>query len=387
MARDTLTMAELLPSKTLGTRKLSTHISKWPPILQPRWPHRLSLLHEVAKVEGSAVTLDSSIACKVLKGSPGIAQCKRRDRQAHPATAEPSTFARIRYHLHTLHLFTSSDYKLVLFPQTAFGFVSALSGSFLAGNDTKPSILEVVGRLPFVLFWVYLNLLPFTIRNQSTPSAILEDALNKPHRPLPSGRLTKSAARRLTIISYGLAVMISVPPQTAAASLSLLLLGTIYNDFGGGDSSPLIRNVLNAAGHACFSLGAIMVASGSAALNMTLYRWIGIVMMVIATTIQVQDLPDQEGDAQRDRKTLPLTIGDSNTRWSVAVPVLFWSISVPKFWGVEVMAWAVVLSLGSLMAARILILRTVSDDRKTWLLWNVWMTMIFCLPLAKDLGF
>ena len=345
-----------------------------------------SILHQVAEIEPYAFSLNSSIPCDVLKATQHEGTCNRHPKGSHPVAGKRSSSPGVLYHLHTLHLFTSSDYKLVLFPQLAFGLVSVLSGSFVTDASIEFSTSNVISRLPLVSLWIYLNLLPFTIRNQSTPSAILEDALNKPHRPIPSGRLTQLAAHRLTIWFYGIAVLSSMPLGAVLPSLALWLLGFIYNDLGGGDTSAISRNLINAAGHTCFSVGATIVTSSGATLNLTFYQWIGIIIMIIATTIQVQDLPDQEGDAQRNRKTLPLTIGDGKTRWTVAVPVMLWSITVLKFWEPGAVARIVVMMLSSFIAARVIALRTVRDDKKTWRLWNFWMTTVFCLPLAKTLG-
>lgn len=54
---------------------------------------------------------------------------------------------------------------------------------------------------------------------------------------------------------------------------------------------------------------------------------------VILTTMQVQDLKDQEDDRARDRLTAPLVTGDASTRWTIALPVLSFSIGCPAFWG------------------------------------------------------
>lgn len=346
-----------------------------------------SILIQVVDTEGRIALLRTSGSRKTLKGVHRIKPCNNQADQDHRTCAKEPERKGILYHLHTLHLFTSSDYKVVLLPHTVFGVVSALSGSFIADTNAKLTAQDVASQLPLLLAWIYLNLLPFTLRNQSTPSAIAEDALNKPHRPLPSGRLTRSTAHALGIIFYALAILMSIPLETSFSSITLLLLGSVYHDLRGGDSSPLSRNLINALGHGCFSLGATVIASGGKSINTTaLYQWLGIIMMIIVTTIQLQDLPDQKGDALRNRKTLPLTLGDVKTRWSVAVPVLIWSIVVLRFWESGITSSIIVLAMGAGIAARVLLARTVKADKTTWLLWTVWLTLLFFLPLARCYG-
>jgi hypothetical protein len=41
------------------------------------------------------------------------------------------------------------------------------------------------------------------------------------------------------------------------------------------------------------------------------------------STLHMQDMYDQAGDSLRDRRTLPLVVGDSSARWMTIVPMLF----------------------------------------------------------------
>ncbi len=80
---------------------------------------------------------------------------------------------------------------------------------------------------------------------------------------------------------------------------------------------------------------------------------------------------------------MPLMVGDGPTRWSIALTVVFWSFLCPAFWLLDFYAWIMPVALGGVIAFRILLLRQVADDKKTWLAWNIWITSLYLLPLIK----
>lgn len=92
---------------------------------------------------------------------------------------------------------------------------SVLSGPLLTTN-ASPDHYSIFCRLPLVLLGVWMDLLVFDISNQRQPESVVEDAANKPWRPLPSGRITPDGARRL--------LLIAIP---ACIAKSLILGGTI----------------------------------------------------------------------------------------------------------------------------------------------------------------
>lgn len=103
--------------------------------------------------------------------------------------------------------------------------------------------------------------------------------------------------------------------------------------------------------------------------------------------MQVQDLKDQEGDQARGRKTIPLALGDKTARWTIAVPVLIWSVTCPTFWSLEAFSFATSLALGIVVAFRIILKQGVAADRFTWKLWCLWLTCLYLLPVFKNYDF
>lgn len=289
-------------------------------------------------------------------------------------------------HFYTLHLFTASDLKTILLPETAFAIFSSLSGPFLL-TDNFSQAPPLLPRIPLIILWIWVNLLPFNISNQRRQSAVLEDKANKPWRPIPSGRISSSHAKWLMLVCYCVALIVSISLDCAVPCLTLMALGWIYNDLGGADYSCLARNLINAAGFTCFASGATIVASGRLVLNSAAYKWFAMIAAIIISSVQMQDIPDQEGDSIRGRNTVPLVIGDRKSRWTVAAPVAFWSISAPAFWEVSFMGFGMPLMLGAIIIKRIMVDCTAREDELTFKIWNAWMMSLYLLTLVKRLGF
>ncbi|KAI1119863.1 hypothetical protein F5Y10DRAFT_273647 [Nemania abortiva] len=236
-------------------------------------------------------------------------------------------FRDLLYHLYSIWLFTFSDLKNILFPQTLFGILTALS-TFKSGTTTSGTsdASQILYRTPMVMFWVWIHLLPIDIHNQQQPNAIAEDQVNKPWRPLPSNRCTLTQARCAMFLFYSIATLTSYKTGPFRWSISIMVLGIWHNTLGGSDANPFVRNFIVTLAYASFGLGALEIAQneslsfgsrgGSIQSNFPPFgAWIIILSLVIITTIHVQDMEDQEGDILRGRQSLPLQIGDGPTRW------------------------------------------------------------------------
>ena len=288
------------------------------------------------------------------------------------------------YHLHTIWLFTRTDLKTIVIPSTVFAMVCWLSGPVLTINQS-PLILNVAHRIPVTTFWVWINLLPFAIDNQRKKESIKEDAENKPWRPLPSKRLTMRQAKLSMLAFYLIALLSSLYLGGIGQCIILVGLGYWYNDLGGADSSCITRNLINACGYICFTSGALHVASDHPLLSLepVAYEWFLTIGLVIFTTIHCQDLYGQAGDSLRSRSTVPLTMGDSAARWTIASSVGIWSCFCPSFWNLGVKGSAVSIILGASLVWRILSKRTVKADKKSFRIYNMWIISLFLLPLIR----
>ena len=165
---------------------------------------------------------------------------------------------------------------------------------------------------------------------------------------------------------------------------------------GGADIHALVRNLINALGYASFGTGALEIALNCPLTfnfntlladlgTPNLEKWLVIVASVIMTTVQMQDMEDQEGDAQRGRLSVPVQFGDVPARWSVAIPMLFWGFFCPYFWQLAWPGYVVCISLAYTVAYRVLAFRSVLEDKATFRIWNLWVISLYFLPLIRSL--
>lgn len=237
-----------------------------------------------------------------------------------------------------------------------------------------------------MVFWLWINLLIEDISNQRLPDAIAEDTINKPWRPIPSGRLSGEEAQEILRTLIPVSLCISVVLQSFEPSVTFMTLVWLYNDLGCGDTGPVQRNILNAVAFACFGWGAITTLLGSRDVgsNTVLICWIAVTAAIVMTTIHAQDFPDVVGDKVRGRKTIPLLLSEAWARGSLAGLILFWSIVCLRFWNVKsTLAWMAVLGIGVTISLKTTLDRTRSSDKLVWKLWCYWITSVYLLPLLS----
>ncbi|MCJ1280742.1 hypothetical protein MMC26_000059 [Xylographa opegraphella] len=291
------------------------------------------------------------------------------------------------FHIHTLWLFTASDIKSVIIPGTLLSLSAGLSGPLLTTNPS-PTVPAVLARTPLIIMWNWLSLLLFCIDNQFQPHSILEDAVNKPWRALPSHRLSPREARRLLLGVIPTVFLATFRLGGIREAVTLKLLTWMYNYLGGADDGVVVRNLLNALGYMCYGSGSMVIAAGYGQHELAprAYPWLAILGAIIFTTRQLQDMPDVHGDAARGRQTVPLLYGDSFARYSIAVPVVAWSLLCPAFWGSDLLGYAAPLVIGLFLGVRLLLRRSVAADADTWKVWCVWISVIYVLPVWKQHG-
>ena len=285
------------------------------------------------------------------------------------------------YNLYTLWLFTASDLKTVVYPTTIFGISGAISGHLTTNQSTD--IVSVLVGIPLVVFYVWINLLVEVVANQRLPASITEDSINKPWRSLPSQRVSPDEARLLLLCLVPLVISLAFFHGCERESLLLIAFSWMYNDLGGADTDPVVRNLLNAGGLLCFGAGATIVASGGYSLNLTAHVWFALLGAVIFFTVHTQDMADMEGDAARGRKTLPLVYGEKFARRSAASAIVGFSVACAAFWQLGFYGYVLVMLLGSLLALRLLLFKSVAADQTTWKVWCVWIALLYMLPLSK----
>jgi 4-hydroxybenzoate polyprenyltransferase len=265
-----------------------------------------------------------------------------------------------------------------------FGLFSALAGSPLT-TDARPDVLSILSRVPSAFLLVWANLLVFNIANQRLPDAILEDKLNKPSRPLPSGCITESQARHLLIASIPVVLALSYCLGPWQETTLLFSFNWVYNDLKGSDEDFVVRNLLIAIGYGIYSSAALRVVCGSdASITVLGLYWIVLVILIMFTTQHIYDMRDQAGDKVRGRRSAPLVLGDGVARWTIAIPVIIWSVACPLFLGLGLWAYLVPVSLGLVVAGKTLLQRSPAHDKVSAKTWALWTVVLFSLPLFRQ---
>lgn len=292
-----------------------------------------------------------------------------------------SFVSNLPYHVKTVYLFSRNDIKIAICTGWLFG---ALNASIASKVSMGPSLSpqQILVSSPAMLLWSWAHLLLFNIHNQRHPPSIAEDAINKPWRPLPAGRLTPRQANRLMYCAYALVLFVSSTLGGEVPCLVELGLCLWYNELGGA-SNPFLKNVLNAFGLACFFAGPLEVATGHSIFSgdMKVAIWLFIIASAITTTSHIQDFRDIEGDKISNRRTIPLLIGDMNARLLFAVGIPAWTVVACWFWGVgwksSLAAWVA----GAVTVGNVLGNRTHEGDCLSWKLFPSWLLGLFIMPV------
>ncbi|KAJ5726730.1 UbiA prenyltransferase family [Penicillium malachiteum] len=258
-------------------------------------------------------------------------------------------------------LFTESDFLTFISPVSAFGILGALSGPLLLQNADEP--LKVIYRSPLVLIFNWSNSFIFALANQRLPESVEEDRLNKPRRPLPSGRITPLGARRILLVSLPVVLFINYILGPWVETSLLFTLNWMYNDLGGGDEDFVLRNIIIGIAFGLYNAGSLKIAGGAGSIiNNQDIIWIGIISSVIFTTMHAQDLKDQKGDQSRGRRTAPIVLGDLFARHTIAIPIAIWSIVCPLFWQLDFEGCALTVPLGAYIIWCLYADRTLKGD-------------------------
>ena len=304
---------------------------------------------------------------------------------------DSSTLQQFRYNvnsipslLKTIWRFPLNDLKTMVLPVTIVGLANAFSGPHISTSIASP--VNLIWNLSIATLWTWLNVLILSISNQRSSQAILEDTINKPWRPIPSGRITPDQARQLLLVVVPLVIVFSTKVGVMRETMWCLVGSWYYSDIGGGDENFLLRNVLNGVAYLAYGCGTSKLMLGvEHNLQPSFYTWLFIIASVVGTTIQIQDLKDEEGDRARNRHTAPVVVGDGITRWTVIAGVGIWSVACPLYWQVGLFGSLTPVSFGLIVSLRVWFLRGCQADRSTFLLWSWWMISLFTLPVIKEL--
>lgn len=109
--------------------------------------------------------------------------------------------------------------------------------------------------------WIWIHLLLCNVSNQARSKE--EDAVNRPWRPLPSGRINQSQAIILRYWTVVICVLWSSSYGLDLIAVTIALIATTWlYDEGGASKTALGKNFCNVAGYVSFELGATKLMGG-----------------------------------------------------------------------------------------------------------------------------
>ncbi|KAJ7843120.1 UbiA prenyltransferase family, partial [Mycena olivaceomarginata] len=199
--------------------------------------------------------------------------------------------------IHVFWDFTWRDWSASLVPGTMYTIAA------LRSLDSAPKEL-VIQSLMRCLAYFLLYIYAFDIANQI--NGLDEDRINKPDRPLCSGRVSlqgvyslwyaTTAAHLITGTVWG------VLPWTA-----LWVFITIYTSFYGGDKHWVTKNLI------FMFVGSLCLLQSAWGLVLPITarqsRWAALLSGVLGIPASVQDMRDLDGDRIAGRRTLPIVLG------------------------------------------------------------------------------
>ncbi|KZV62337.1 hypothetical protein PENSPDRAFT_758779 [Peniophora sp. CONT] len=269
-------------------------------------------------------------------------------------------------HAKTIHLFVQADYKTVILPVTLI--------SYFATPHTSPL------HFSRSIIWAFIQLLYFCIANQVFDPE--EDALNKPWRPIPAGRISVRGANILRAVILPVCIALSWNWGVLPQCFVLVALGSVYNDFNlGAHWAP--RHASVAIMYGALNSGAAHVACdicphGLDTVNLFRHT---LNALVILTTIQAADFRDAEGDAARGRSTIPLR-WPSLARLSMPALMIVWSAVVCAVSSAQLVVEATLLLMGLATGMRFQYLTTPKQDRRSYLWYDLWLCVAQVLPFV-----
>jgi len=284
----------------------------------------------------------------------------------------------------TLWKFVAADIRTLATPMLLVGVLSASSGNLLT---TAPvPVTTILSNIPITCFWILLNILVISISNQRLPAGILEDKINKPWRPIASGRIGVEQASKLLFASVVLLLGFGYYCNVLNETMGCLIANWVYNDLEGGDGNFVIRQVINGLAYLPCGIGSMKLIIGTGGLimpNDRFYEWILAIALIVGTTTQVQDLKDLDGDRARNRHTCPVILGDFVTRFSCCAGIMFWSVWCFLYWDLKWQLCSPTMILGAIVILSISVLRGQKADKRSFLLWSFWVMSFLALPTLK----
>lgn len=170
------------------------------------------------------------------------------------------------------------------------------------------------------------------------------DRINKPHRPLPSGKLTARFAKRFAILLFVLGIFIAVFINVTAVVIAISAVILLYYYSFKLKRTVILGNLtVSLVAGAAFVYGGVAVERYQAALVPAIFAF----LMHLGREI-IKDIQDQEGDTYGAARTLPIQFGNhvALTVTTVVFLVLITATIIPYLTGYYNFLYLVIVVAG-----------------------------------------
>ncbi|TDL26779.1 hypothetical protein BD410DRAFT_782838 [Rickenella mellea] len=260
--------------------------------------------------------------------------------------------------------FSWRDWSTTIIPGSIFA-IGAMPGL---------PIPSIITNYLFLVSWLTPYIYFFNLSNQIT--GVDEDRINKPDRPIPSGKVTISGAIRRWAAALSTFIGISIYEPSLLPETICWVLTVAFLCLTSAGSHWFGKNcvAMTTGTWALLSASWKAIAPATPKSNTYVYAvslWAGLIT-------HIQDLRDIQGDAAVGRKTLPLVFGDRGSRLIITfllLPAAYWVL-----WMGDIVRLApfTLAMTHIILAYRIMQAGGPRYDHKTYMFY----TYIFCLILA-----
>ncbi|KAJ6460135.1 UbiA prenyltransferase family-domain-containing protein [Mycena vitilis] len=274
--------------------------------------------------------------------------------------------------------FTWRDWSASLIPGMMY------TTAALRSLTPAPSTYQITHDLARSFCYFLLYIYSFDIANQI--NGLAEDRINKPDRPLSSGRVSLHGAYTRWYITTAAYLLVSIAWGVLPWG-ALWVAITVYTSFYGGDKHWFTKNLV------FMSIGSLCLLHASwglvAPVTSDEWRWAVTLSGVFGVVANIQDMRDVDGDRASGRRTLPIVLGETKFRRImaaviVAAPLFCWRqqfFRTPHFtvwYPVAALAFAMLY-----MASRVFLGRTRNYDHQTYMI----LTYVYCGCIAVRMLF
>ena len=270
-----------------------------------------------------------------------------------------------RHELYLFWHFTKWDWHACIMPSSFFALSAAWSIQL-------PTLF--LYRYLYIVCWVSLYIYFFDLTNQI--NGVEEDRINKPVRPLPSGKVTLEGANRRwkVVVFLWLAISLGkstfIPDMVVWYAVTMILCTTSLGNHW------FFKNTV----FMTLANGILLDVAWKGIMPHTPESWHFLVSFAVwgGLIMQVQDFRDIRGDTATKRQTLPIMFGETTARLLTAFGFIPASVAVLILGGIFRIAPGFLALSHLWIAVRILQTKGSRYDHETYMVCNISITAVSC---------